>query len=585
MTTLVYKYGLRPPIDNESLVRDQMRLAHRYRNVLTEIERGRRAALREVYAGVGDMPALENAARDADDAVAEATRAVKAEHAKARSRDVASIAKQRLKDARVRKRAATGALFEARRKLRDDPIVSARIAEINDLAGGLKRGARALSGVYYGSYLLVEAAADKAHGAPLHDGTEPHDPRFLRWTGDASLGVLVIHGAEIVALADDTRLRIEPSQWRGPATDRKGRPIPQPSAKRLEQYRTLAMRVGSNADRTPIWARWPLILDRPLPEGARIKNAAVHCRMEGANEQWSLTITLDTTASTRVYLRGPNVGQPDLCGAGVVAVDVGWRVMGDELRVASWVGEDGERGEIRLSADEIESLQKASSVRQDRDRAFDGEREALAKWLSAQAELPDWLAIEASTLAQWKSCARLQRLAVAWRSQRFNGDEVAFVSLDAWRKADAQLRDKECARRNRGLDRRKDSYRKAAASLARRYSTLVLEEFDLRRVARDADPASSDAQNATARGNRQLASISELRSCLKSGVRWARRRGQVRRRGGHDARLSRMWRRLQVRCGRAPDPHVRALRRAVGSGRKRGARAASSRAVPCRSGA
>ena len=42
MATIVYQYGLLPPTRNAELVNDQMRLAHRYRNVLVEIERDRR---------------------------------------------------------------------------------------------------------------------------------------------------------------------------------------------------------------------------------------------------------------------------------------------------------------------------------------------------------------------------------------------------------------------------------------------------------------------------------------------------------------------------------------------------------------
>jgi hypothetical protein len=46
----VYQYGLKAPTQNADLVREQMILAHRYRNTLTEIERGRRSAIRDFTA-------------------------------------------------------------------------------------------------------------------------------------------------------------------------------------------------------------------------------------------------------------------------------------------------------------------------------------------------------------------------------------------------------------------------------------------------------------------------------------------------------------------------------------------------------
>ena len=53
----VYQFGLRPPVENERLVRASFRAAHVYRNDLTAIERGRRHALR----ALDDTPAVREA--------------------------------------------------------------------------------------------------------------------------------------------------------------------------------------------------------------------------------------------------------------------------------------------------------------------------------------------------------------------------------------------------------------------------------------------------------------------------------------------------------------------------------------------
>jgi hypothetical protein len=73
MAALVYRYGLLSPTCNAERVRDTMRIAHRYRNTLTEIERGLRAAVRAVEAdlGIAELTARVDAA---DDRCADATR-------------------------------------------------------------------------------------------------------------------------------------------------------------------------------------------------------------------------------------------------------------------------------------------------------------------------------------------------------------------------------------------------------------------------------------------------------------------------------------------------------------------------------
>lgn len=72
----VYKYGLLPPIDHAETVQDQMRAGHRYRNTLTEIERGRRAALREIDRSIPEVAAQEALVSERLASLTEATSAV-----------------------------------------------------------------------------------------------------------------------------------------------------------------------------------------------------------------------------------------------------------------------------------------------------------------------------------------------------------------------------------------------------------------------------------------------------------------------------------------------------------------------------
>ena len=57
--TIVYKFGLRPPVFNTEIVHQQLRLAHTYRNDLTHIERARRAAVREIMSAHAEVRELD----------------------------------------------------------------------------------------------------------------------------------------------------------------------------------------------------------------------------------------------------------------------------------------------------------------------------------------------------------------------------------------------------------------------------------------------------------------------------------------------------------------------------------------------
>lgn len=58
MGTLVYRYGLLAPTVGADKVRAVLDTAHRFANTRVEIERGRRAALREIESRVGLAPLL-----------------------------------------------------------------------------------------------------------------------------------------------------------------------------------------------------------------------------------------------------------------------------------------------------------------------------------------------------------------------------------------------------------------------------------------------------------------------------------------------------------------------------------------------
>ena len=80
------------------------------------------------------------------------------------------------------------------------------------------------------------------------------------------------------------------------------------------------LRIGSDG-RKPIWCKFGLHMQRPLPPGATIMMATVHCRRVGPHFDWYLTVTLrvDDIVSLKPRVTAPR---------DAVAVDVGWRGFG-----------------------------------------------------------------------------------------------------------------------------------------------------------------------------------------------------------------------------------------------------------------
>ena len=70
---IVYKYRLAAPHEGGDIVLAQMRLAHIYRNTLTEIENGRRTAVRTAEESFGTLAVLAAALRKTEDELTRAT--------------------------------------------------------------------------------------------------------------------------------------------------------------------------------------------------------------------------------------------------------------------------------------------------------------------------------------------------------------------------------------------------------------------------------------------------------------------------------------------------------------------------------
>lgn len=513
---LVYKYGITSPHEGADLVHAQLLAAHRYRNTLIEIERGRRAALRLAERKYGaDLALFATKLAEASSHTSEVVAKARAHRSRTRARAIPVELTEELRIARGAEKSARHAWSETRRRVSADPVMSAWRDVINERALALVSGARELSGCYWGTYLLVEEAARKSFAElPLYSGYgEETDPHFLSFDGSGRIGVQLQKGLLATdAYGGDSRLQITlPSEgwWAARRCDRR----------RLSRQGRLAMRVGSRGNK-PIWAYWRLDMHRPLPEGAVITWAVVHRTRCGPHDAWHLTLTVrvpDTTPKSAVL-------------GGAVGINLGWRALTpDTMRVAGWANECGETGELRLDA-ALRQLRLPKEIQAERDIALNVAR---TKLLAARDTEP-WLKEKSQYAHTWKSPKHFASLLRDWDAT-LPGERVAWDrDLETFVTNDRHAWAQQEHLRQRGMRRRREIYRIFAARMANAYDTIVVELPGGReRIARRVEPGTSRdekeqelaaQQVIVARANRVTACTSELANCLKNAAMMRGRR-------------------------------------------------------------
>jgi hypothetical protein len=428
----VYRYSLRRPHDADAVIQ-QMRAAHDYANDLTAIERGRRAAMRAIYDRADELRQLEDAVRKAT--------------------------KSDLMAARM-------ALAKARRQVLDRE--ADEVARIQELDGSIRRDARALTPCYWGTYLMVEAAADAARRAPLYgdDMLTPHDPRFARWRDDGAIGVQIQGGlavSELLACSSSrARLEVHP---------------PRSASKTAQKERraTLRIRIGSDG-RDPIWAELPMLYHRRMPDAGRIKWIRVYRTQVGPWERWYCTMTVEEP--------GPRAAALDKDRRGVLAVQTCWEPVGDTIRVARWRDDRGESGEVLLPPDVLARAKKSSDLQALRDIMRNDLTSALVRAIPDTA--PEYLIHARSTLPFWRSARRYHDIAKRVRADASAPEPVREL-LSAWAYRDTHLWQYQTGTRGDAIERRTYHYRCLAAEWSRRYRVLLLPDRDLRYQARFGD--------------------------------------------------------------------------------------------------
>jgi hypothetical protein len=475
--SIVYQYGTVParvaPVLGEPEALGQMKLARRLWNLLVSIQRAHTTRYRlimhdEVQEQIDELRQRKQAL----------TQERKAQRKQARSRPPTPEL-----DAELRRVSASLHMLIDHQKTIQTERHGARRPQLDALALRTRRRiikarqAAASFGLYWGTYnaILQSADAGRKLGELQHRG----------FCGTGTVTAQIQGGAEPGEClgGDHTFFQLD-----GPTPSQK--------------WRYARVRISSSG-RAPVWLALPIVYHREIPPEARIKSVSATRRIIVGKVCWSLNVTVTLP---------PII--PKTAGA-AVAFDIGFRLLPEGVRVAYWQDDHGNHDEVLVSHADIGQFRKIDDLRSITDRNRDQFLPQLVEFLKPRELDGEWRD-RTAYLAQWRSSDRLAAFVRWWSDHRLAGDEEMYQTAIAWRRQYLHLADWWRNLQDQMTLRLREQYRVFAAGVAARYQALILEDFDLREVAKKTESGKEKTAGAS---YRQLVAPSVFRDALVNACR------------------------------------------------------------------
>lgn len=486
----IYSYDCEAPT-NTLKIGEQIFKAHKYRNKLVEIELSRRntiaSAQLECYP---QLAAITEQIADLQAKIDAARAEIKAKKQKVRGRVETSEAQTNIKAWREEIKP----LREQQRAIKSDSWTGEQLRSMIDTIDGEHaakvRAARAAAvddGLYWGNYLAAEKSVPRA-GRP---------PKFHRWHFDGKVSVQIQGGMspEDCHACTDNRLRIQPPdnlEW----TNAHRHP---------DKWTQAMVRIGSEEKGQPIWATVDFCLHRPLPQGCRVKEVYLGRYKTGPITQWKLQ-----------FVVAREKWEPKATGSGNIGIDVGWRMLNNGLRVAYWVGDDGEFGQLVLPHVLVNRWSKCSDLQEIRDKRFNAIIVDVRRFIGGLRPIPDWLLEDTKTIHAWRAKGKLIMLIRRWEQNRIEKDADIFAAMLEWRKKEDHLwRWQEC-NRAKAIRIRNHLYANFVADLRKKYCRAAIEDTNWRDMKRVPAAESDDVKFAGQLSD--IAAVGKLLQCVKESM-------------------------------------------------------------------
>lgn len=399
--------------------------------------------------------------------------------------------KIQITDARTEQAIAKAQVTKANRSLIDE-LEHERRAEV--------KVATKRSGLYWCNYEEIVNNYEQSRRKAMRDKTEL---KFHRWDGTGKITVRLKGLPVSAAFEKNTMLQIDPvseEAWAHPIR----------STRRKLAQTKIRLRITSDENKKPVWIELPMVMHRPLPTDSEIRSASIVREKVGRKWRYKAVITTTLTECRHMHSKG------------IVAINLGWRKVADGLRVAYWADDSGEHGQLLLGPEVLYEFKKCEELQSIRDKHFNEIKIDFTKYLSEPVKnMPDWLRDGVNNLSQWRSHGKLVSLVKQWQENRFDSDVNIFGKLSYWVKRENHLYDWETHLRDQVHRRRREIYRVFAAGLVRKYETVVLGDFDLRKVVKKPYPERGTGGSLPMNRQRFIAAVNELRLAIKNACHQA----------------------------------------------------------------
>jgi hypothetical protein len=492
-----YKYGLLEPTQNLDKVLDQMQLLTKYYNELAKIEAARRDEQRAVLIEKdAPLQPLLTKKQELDDQIETLRSEIKQIRARTRSRSETAEQREKLASLTKERTLLYAQIKDERKSIQMRPDLRERMQRANLKAYADVKLARKDSSLYWGTYLLAEAAMDAAQEAPWWYKGEPSNPRLKVWRGAGAVSAQIQHGMTVEKALNCTHTQLRLDMEKGP-------PLPITKNRMHWRYGKMYLRIGSDG-RAPVWAVFPILLHRPLPPKAMIQSVTVHRIMVAERPIWEVTFALKVEASELYNENG--------IGHGAIAVDIGWRKLPDgNLRIAYAMDEYGllDR-DYTLTPQVRDQFRVCRALQRIRQR----NKNRIASWFNSYSQLPGTAnALKVTLNAQDDEYQVFHALLDVWANNRQPGDEDAYNLYAKWARQDKHLWQWKCDLSRKAEKHRLNEYRCLAKEFIKKYSTLVIENFDLRTMDRK-PKLETKVQHKITKRNRREAALSEFRQAF-----------------------------------------------------------------------
>jgi len=418
----------------------------------------------------------------------------------------------RTKDASIKDdvAAARKRMAVARKEAKSNPDLKERVAELNRKASDELRRERSVSGLYWGTYGMVEAAAEAAR-------KETSDPQIREWDGGGRVGVQIQNNitTDMIQTGRCQFVRIDglpESSW-------------DTRSARRHAFTVVRIRVGTvPGGIQPVWVEFPMLMHRPLPPG-RVTWAWIKVSRIGFRRTYTLQITVESDSFT--------AAAQDIGRSGHVDMSLCWLPNSDEsIRVGSL--SDGQTFDVPSRI--VAKFAHTKTLRSICDRSFNDARLGLIEFMDSHDMVvcPMWLPKEAENARHWNRHGKLRYIAQRWAAEVFGRDaselwreyrdsrkvaglelygswtsidiplqefcakrhisrpeDVFALKLAWWLEQDTHLTQWECDQRIKTIRWRRQVYREWAKHTASRYATISIDTVNLADVARQEDEGNS----------------------------------------------------------------------------------------------